>query len=240
MIIKSKHHPYISRIFKVGQKLTEPYYEWVSNPLYAHMMKRTCETCGFGWPTAEVPLFWGWTGAAADFCPSHLYPAPTRITLSPRTAVRQEGSYASAGALHVIGMGGVYRRRICVQCMNCGHSEGRHKDQPCSKQYKHQYRTDEHCGCENFSPCINQATGKPTRWTTGEFSPDGIVVEDVTICSICGGLGRKQLESHRQRGGRIGGARARLSKMRMRKRAREGHNGLRGPNDPPPEPPENP
>ncbi len=168
----------------------------------ARYVNRGCVNCGYGWVTAEVPLSYKWKGTGSECCPVHFEPGTVTTKVTREKALNT--GFESPGLLRVLSFGGLYRRRECRTCTKCGHSSGRHHEEGCYKIHKLNHRHFPKlalgqfaCECTDFSPCLTDK-GSRTRWTTGEFSSEGIVVADVTMCPRCDSksevIRRKQTE----------------------------------------------
>lgn len=193
----------------VGARLPDPYFGWIRNRMIAVIQTRKCDICGFEWPTAEIPIAHRWGGSKAECCYKHFTPGIVQSKIDPEKA--KLGKWDSAGLLRVMAFGGVYRRRECTACEKCGHSKKAHKEGGCTKVSKFNYKQhpgkrygEYACECNStlYERCLDE-NGKPTRWSTGEFSPDGIVVMDITRCPRCRGTSKVLRRSNQQLGARL-------------------------------------
>ena len=173
----------------IGTPIDEPMFSRVRAPdVWGFTRVRQCQGCKHRWATVEVTLFENWPEVPANLCPHHMMPGNewNKATIFQYLAGKRSG-HPCRGESDVFSYGGVYRRRTCLRCGGCDHFERYHEDAGCRPRVFPK-RVVAECGCPGYQEC--QHKGKKSRWTTGEFSADGIVVKDTSRCSRCNGEGK--------------------------------------------------
>lgn len=141
-------------------------------------VERTCRDCGWQWLNVEIPMANVWTGLFASMCPLHLRWASSKARVTPQRMVKYKEM--TSAFLLCVSVGASYCRRECRYCHYCPHERKRHNDLGCMVR---------DCRCRCYKPC-EQPDGRPTRWTVMEVDAGGRVMENVTKCPRCGGMGR--------------------------------------------------
>ncbi len=173
---------------KVGERLPKKYYDKVFDLSVARVIHRNCPACGHVFTNCEVPMTTTWEGSLAECCPVHYQPGEVISQIDRDRALK--GKYESIGLMRIMTLGGVYRRRQCMYCVACMHTKTRHREgEGCwpvteaAAAFEGKEPGEFRCDCSHYDPCLHK--GKPTRWTTGEFNSQGLVIPDVTRCPRC-------------------------------------------------------
>lgn len=178
---------------QIGERISDPHYQRVFDLSIARVVHRLCPACSFAFTNCEVPLAHSWNGTKAECCPACYGPGACETGVD-RDRASSTDMY-SIGLAKVMIFGGVYRRRRCMSCQGCGHSKARHKEGGCWPvvgtlktilERAGDFRKFK-CSCQGYQPCMSVYRDKegPTRWSTGEFNGQGLVVADVTRCPRC-------------------------------------------------------
>lgn len=193
----------------LGSRIPSPHWEYLNDPKIRYLRTRRCGTCYYEYRTAEIPLATNWDGLTATCCPIHYWPGSTKTRVTMEMALT--GGYESRGLLRAMTMGAVYRRVECRLCARCHHPISRHKEGGCTPRTKWNSKwaatrdvdpdAQYLCGCPGPVPCIKD--GKKVRWSTLEVSSEGIVVNDVVACPVCGAPALALAHSQCRQGPRV-------------------------------------